>query len=68
LSKNQKVGGCAESDRMEALGCQRITWAVHTVSTNNTELGLVEQDIGQKIRSCGMRDEGSLLSQPDSVS
>jgi hypothetical protein len=63
----QKVGGCAECDGMEALGCQRIMWAVHTESTNSTEIATVKGDIGQKNRSCGMRDE-CLLSQPVSVS
>jgi hypothetical protein len=58
LDKNQKVGGCAGSDRTEALGCQRIVWAVHTESTNSTERGLVQQDIGQKFRSYGIRGRG----------
>lgn len=50
----QKVGaGCAESDRTEALGCQRIMWAVHTESTNNAELGLVLEGSGQQIARVG---------------
>jgi hypothetical protein len=63
LGSNQKVGGCAESDRMEALGCQRIMWAVHTESTNNTELRPVKRGIGLKGRPCGMM--GLVLSYPN---
>lgn len=41
MRRIQKVGGCAETDRTEALGCQRMMWAVLTESTNNAELRLV---------------------------
>jgi hypothetical protein len=43
LGKFQRLGGCAEFDGIVALGCQRIMWAVHTESTNNTEVGPVEE-------------------------
>ena len=71
LSRTQKVGGCAERDGMEALGCQRIMWVVHTESTNSTEIVTVEGGIGQENRSSGMRDECSLITarqrQPENL-
>lgn len=71
LSRIQKVGGCAECDRMEALGCQRIMWVVHTESTNNTEIVTVEGGIGQENLSSGMRDECALITarqrQPENL-
>lgn len=71
LRRNQKVGGCAERDGMEALGCQRIMWVFHTESTNNTEIVTVDGGIGQENRSSGMRDECSLITarqrQPENL-
>jgi hypothetical protein len=58
----QKVGACAESDRTEALGCQRTLWAVHTEPANSTEIGPVQGGIGQGNRSRGMRDGRSLIT------
>jgi hypothetical protein len=63
LGSIQKVGGCAESDRMEVLGCQRIMWAVHTASPPITPN--LDRSKEVLVRKSLVWDEGTsaLLSQ-----